>query len=246
MPYVSFKDLKLYYEDLGRGEPVLFLHSGFSRGILAFGAQIQPFQGKYRCIFPDFRGHGRTICEDLTWDTRRIADDMIEFMDVLEIKRVHLFAYSMGASVGMYMSSKYPERVCSLVAIGASSEPVPDGAEDFLPENLIAKNDIATIEDMKVRHYEAHRGDWQTYMRQTVADWLNHPKLSKEEWAAIKCPVLFIKGEQDIFSSNTELKKKCPHAVTHEVPGGGHRPHFVMEQGKEINKLVLDFLEQLE
>ena len=56
MPYVSLKDLKLYYEELGRGETVLFLHSHFSRGILAFGAQIQPFQGKYRCIIPDFRG----------------------------------------------------------------------------------------------------------------------------------------------------------------------------------------------
>ena len=62
MPYVSLKDLKLYYEELGRGETVLFLHSHFSRGILAFGAQIQPFQGKYRCIIPDFRGHGRSIC----------------------------------------------------------------------------------------------------------------------------------------------------------------------------------------
>lgn len=246
MPYATFKDLKLYYEDLGRGEPILFLHSGFSRGILAFGAQIQPFQGKYRCLFPDFRGHGRTICEDLTWDTRRIADDMIDFMDVLGIEHAHLFAYSMGASVGMYMASKYPERVCSLLAIGASSEPVPDGAEDFLPENLIARNDVDTIEDMKVRHREAHKGDWKIYMRQTVADWLNHPNLSDEEWAAIKCPVLFIKGEHDIFSSNTELKKKCPHAVTYEVPGGSHRPHFVMEQGKEINRLVLEFLEKLE
>lgn len=50
MPYVSLKDLKLYYEELGRGETVLFLHSHFSRGILAFGAQIQPFQGKYRWV----------------------------------------------------------------------------------------------------------------------------------------------------------------------------------------------------
>ena len=81
MPYVSLKDLKLYYEELGRGETVLFLHSHFSRGILAFGAQIQPFQGKYRCIIPDFRGHGRSICEDLSWDSRRIADDMINFID---------------------------------------------------------------------------------------------------------------------------------------------------------------------
>ena len=32
MPYAQFRDLKLYYEEFGMGEPVLFLHSGFSRG----------------------------------------------------------------------------------------------------------------------------------------------------------------------------------------------------------------------
>ena len=36
-------DVNLYYEEIGYGEPVLFLHSGYSRGILAFSGQIQPF-----------------------------------------------------------------------------------------------------------------------------------------------------------------------------------------------------------
>lgn len=40
---------------------MLFLHSGFSRGFLAFSAQILPFSGGYRCLYPDFRGHGRPI-----------------------------------------------------------------------------------------------------------------------------------------------------------------------------------------
>ena len=31
MPYAQFRDLKLYYEEFGMGEPVQFLHSGFSR-----------------------------------------------------------------------------------------------------------------------------------------------------------------------------------------------------------------------
>ena len=69
MPYMNFKDLNMYYEDMGCGEPILFLHSHFSRSLLAFGAQIQPFQGEYRCLFPDFRGHGRTKCESLEWDS---------------------------------------------------------------------------------------------------------------------------------------------------------------------------------
>jgi hypothetical protein len=43
MPYIQGKDIKLYYEDIGIGEPVIFLHSSFSRGIISFSAQIMDF-----------------------------------------------------------------------------------------------------------------------------------------------------------------------------------------------------------
>ena len=83
MPYAELNGLNLYYEEFGRGETVLFLHSHFSRGLLAFSSQILPFSGKYRCLFPDFRGHGRSICDDLTWNSRSVADDMVMFLDKL-------------------------------------------------------------------------------------------------------------------------------------------------------------------
>ena len=97
MPYAQVNDVNIYYEEFGRGETVLFLHSHFSRGLLAFSGQIIPFSGKYRCLFPDFRGHGRTKCEDLTWSSLKIADDMAVFLDTLGIEKAHLIGYSCGA-----------------------------------------------------------------------------------------------------------------------------------------------------
>lgn len=246
MPYIQLKDLNLYYEELGIGEPILFLHSHFSRGILAFASQIQPFQGKYRCLFPDFRGHGRTICESPEWNSEIVADDMADFLNGLGIESAHLFGYSFGSTVGLYMAARYPEKVRSLVTVGAGARPRPEGAEDFLPENLLQKGDMRFIEEMKVRHQEAHRGDWRTYLEQTVADWRNYPKLTEEEWASISCPALFVNGEQDPFGTCGELQEKVPHARTFEVKGSGHRPHFVTEQANEMNTLILDFLEQMD
>ncbi len=69
-------ELDLFYEEFGRGEALLFLHSHFSRGLLAFLAQLLPFLERYRCLCPDFRGHGRTSCETLDWNCRTIAADM--------------------------------------------------------------------------------------------------------------------------------------------------------------------------
>ena len=88
MPYAELNGLNLYYEEFGRGETVLFLHSHFSRGLLAFSGQILPFSGRYRCLFPDFRGHGRTTCDDLNWNSRMVADDMAMFLDKLRRTRL--------------------------------------------------------------------------------------------------------------------------------------------------------------
>lgn len=112
MLYIKINDLDMFYEEFGRGEALLFFHSHFSRGLLAFSAQIQPFSAKYRCLYPDFRGHGRTRSGRLAWNSRMIADDMIGFLGALGISSAHLFGYSCGAYVECYMAAKYPERSC--------------------------------------------------------------------------------------------------------------------------------------
>lgn len=242
MSYTRLNDLELYYEEYGKGETVLFLHSHFSRGVVAFNGQINAFSVRYRCLFPDFRGHGKSKCESLEWNSRMIADDMANFIDALKLKSVHLVGYSCGAYVGCYLAAKYPDRVKSLTTIGGGAYPRPDGATDYLPENVTA----SFAEEMNVRHFEAHSGDWRTYLRMTVADWQTHPSLTDEEWNNIKCPVLFINGENDPFGTCEELKEKVLHSQTYEVKNGGHRPHFVTEQADEVNATILGFLDGLD
>ena len=242
MPYAALNGLNVFYEEFGRGETVLFLHSHFSRGLLAFSGQILPFAGKYRCLYPDFRGHGRTTCDDLSWNSRMLADDMALFLDTLKINQAHIIGYSCGAYVGCYMAANYPQKVKSLVTIGGAAYPRPEGAADFLPENLLKNGNLDFIEDMKNRHYEAHRGDWQTYLQNTVADWQQQPNLTDAEWKRITCPAFFINGEHDPFGTCEELQEKVPSAKIYKVAGGGHRPHFVGEQIDDINARIFDFL----
>lgn len=97
MPYLRINDLEIFYEEIGRVEPVLFLHSAYSRGLLAFGAQLQPFYSAgYRCLYPDFRGHGRTRCGSLSWDSARMAEDMVRLLDCLGIGTASLVGFSTG------------------------------------------------------------------------------------------------------------------------------------------------------
>ncbi|MCC2687196.1 MAG: alpha/beta hydrolase [Paenibacillaceae bacterium] len=111
MPRLSIGDLNMFYEKMGFGDPVIFLHSGYSRGILAFASQMLDFQKKYTCYFPDFRGHGRTRCESLEWSTPQLAEDIIAFMDGMGIAKAHFIGYSLGGSVALYLAVKIPHRM---------------------------------------------------------------------------------------------------------------------------------------
>ncbi len=245
MPTQIVGDCSIFYEDIGIGDTVLFLHSAYSRGIIAFSGQIQPFFHTYRCLLPDFRGHGRTHSENRDWDKPRIADDMAGFIHALGIERIHLIGYSLGGGVALHLAAKFPEMVRSIITIGTGGAADPTGADDFEPEALIRNNQAEFIARIKAVHAEAHGGDWQHHMRQSVNDWRKYPLLSDEDWAKLTMPMLLIGGENDIFASPQKLldmKKKCPQAEVWSVPGCGHRPHMPTEQVKEVNLRMLDFL----
>lgn len=245
MPYIKVNDLEMFYEKMGFGEPVIFLHSGYSRGILAFASQLLDFQKRYTCYLPDFRGHGRTRCESLEWSMPRLADDVIDFMDALNIPKAHLIGYSLGASVGLYCAVNQPERVVTLTTIGTSGFADPSGADQFEPEWLLEHGPQETIDFAKERHEEAHRGNWQEFMRQSAKDWRLYPQLTREQIGGIGAPSLFISGEHDPFVGEERLKllsSLVKNARFLVVPGGSHRPHMQRESPSLVNDAILDFL----
>lgn len=247
MPYIKLNDLDLYFEEFGVGDPILFLHSGYSRGLLAFSGQIQPFYHKYHCFYPDFGGHGRSLSDSLDWDSHKICDDMFLFLQAHNIKRVHLIGYSTGGGVGFYLASKYPEIVKSLTVIGNGGVIDDVGSDEYEPEYLLKNNQIDFINKIKSLHYDAHRGNWQYYCMQEVNDWRENPYLTYEDWQRITMPLLLIAGEKDSYASLDRLlnlKKMCRQAEILIVKGTGHRPHMPMEHAKEVNERIFEFLER--
>lgn len=247
MPTCNIKDLELFYEDIGVGDPILFLHSHFNRGILAFACQLQAFNKQFRCILPDYRGHGRTRCESLVWDAGMILEDMIAFLDSLGLQRVHVVGYSAGGGIGFHMAVKYPQYVASLTSIGCDGFPFAEDAYNFLPENLLKNEQYDVIEQMNNRHFEAHKGNWQEFMRQSVHDNDIYPKLSRDQLSAIPVPVFIIVGENDTLINKEELeeaKTLIPDCEVLVTPNGVHGTHLLGEHTIEINRRINDFLKR--
>ncbi|MGB7999016.1 MAG: alpha/beta hydrolase [Anaerobacillus sp.] len=99
MPFVNLeKDVELFYEDVGMGNPVIFLH-GVWMSSQFFKKQLPYFRQKYRAISLDLRGHGQSSHVHSGHTVANYARDLKCFIEKLQLKEVTLVGWSMGAFV---------------------------------------------------------------------------------------------------------------------------------------------------
>ncbi|MCA0992718.1 alpha/beta fold hydrolase [Pseudalkalibacillus hwajinpoensis] len=99
MPFMNLEDdLELYYEDVGMGSPVIFIH-GVWMSSRFFKKQLPYFRQKYRAISLDLRGHGQSSHVQTGHTVANYARDLKKFIDELHLKEVTLVGWSMGAFV---------------------------------------------------------------------------------------------------------------------------------------------------
>ena len=110
--------LRLRVAEVGRGEPVLFLH-GFSHCVAHWAPLVHRLAGA-RCIMVDLPGHGTADTVDFRGvDLRGWFDAMLTgCLDALGLEAVHVVGHSQGAMFALWLALTAPERVRSVVAIG--------------------------------------------------------------------------------------------------------------------------------
>ena len=111
---------RLYYNDWGRGKPIVFSH-GWPLSADAFEDQMFYLASRgYRCIAHDRRGHGRSSQPWNGNDLDTYADDLAELVAKLDLKdAVHVGHSTGGGEVVRYIGRHGSERVAKAVLIGA-------------------------------------------------------------------------------------------------------------------------------
>lgn len=88
--------VRLYYEDKGRGKPVVLIHGGgLSRGW--WSKQIPVLSQRFRVIAADTRGNGRSDKTPWGHRTARYAMDVRQIIETLDLDEVTLVGWSIGA-----------------------------------------------------------------------------------------------------------------------------------------------------
>src|SRR5207249_1072016 len=112
--------IDLYYNDWGRGQPVVFSH-GWPLTADAWEDQMFFLASRgYRCIAHDRRGHGRSSQPWSGNDMDTYADDLAALVEKLDLKNtIHVGHSTGGGEVARYIGRHGTKRVAKAVLIGA-------------------------------------------------------------------------------------------------------------------------------
>ena len=122
MPYADTNGVRLYYEEAGKGEPIVFVHE-FSGDLRSWEAQMRHFSRRYRCIAFNARGYppSEVPASVAKYSHTLATDDIANLMRRLGVGGAHVIGCSMGAYSTPQFGLRYPRRALSLTAVGAGA-----------------------------------------------------------------------------------------------------------------------------
>ena len=255
MPYAEVNDIHMYYEEEGRGEPLLLLHGAtgsidFHRA--GWGGLAPSFAERHRAIQIEHRGHGRTDnpAGRLTYD--QIAADLAAFLERLELAPAHVAGVSDGGIVALELGMTRPELVRTLVLVGANffNDDQVRQANALIDADVIEREHpeyAAALAGLHDPHH--HAGYWRELVGQLQANLAGAPAYAEEDLAGISAPTLLISGETDPWANLDQMlamRRAIPGAEMLILNHAGLDPmsnHIVQfTRADVVGPVVLDFL----
>jgi pimeloyl-ACP methyl ester carboxylesterase len=258
MPYAEVNDIRMYYEEVGQGEPLLLLHGALGAVDPAvtsgWAALLPTLAARYRTFSLEHRGHGRTGHPAGRLSYAQMTADIADFIVRLDLAPVHLAGFSDGATLGLALGMSRPELLRSLVCVGANycmDDHLRRGLEFFDPAALERESPAFAAE--LARRHDAHHypGYWCDLVRQVRENVEAELTWTEDDLRRIPVPTLLIMGETDFALSLEQMlsmRRGIPHAemliLNHAGMDGldNHRVQFT--RAGIVGPVILDFLDR--
>lgn len=133
MPFADSNGVRINYEKVGKGEPLLLI-MGYGLPGAAWLLSLPYFTQRFEVIYFDNRGTGASDAPDEGYEIADFARDARAVLDAAEWPAAHVFGVSMGGMIAQQLALDTPERVRSLV-LGCTTSGEP---EERTPEQLEA------------------------------------------------------------------------------------------------------------
>jgi pimeloyl-ACP methyl ester carboxylesterase len=253
----------LAYDELGEGEPVLFVQGlGYDRN--GFGPLPHLLADEFRVVVFDNRGVGDSDAPEGPYSVTQLATDAVAVLDAAGIETAHVLGVSLGGFIAQELALAHPDRVDKLVLVSTApgsvppSHPMPQrGVEAFarfqeldreaglrlMVENSLGDHGVRERPELveEIYRYRLERAPslaaWQAqaYAGATFDAYDRIPEIA--------APTLVIQGGGDTVVNplNGELlAERIPNARLHLVPERGHL--VLWQEAAMLAPIVRQFL----
>lgn len=263
MPYADLEGLRINYDVQGDGEPLLLIPY-LSADHACYAFQLPAYTEHFSCIAVDLPGTGESDKPAGPYATDAYADVLAGFLGAIGIERAHVAGVSLGATVGMHLAARHPERVRSLSlhsawdrtdgylravvelwrALAGASATVADAVIEgifpfcFTPGMYVERPDFVQGLDEFVRGRPAQPRD--AFLAQTEAV-LAHDATAA--LAEIRAPTLVTFGAHDMVTSTRFAEPLTSAIADSELTVFDHLSHAGLHEDPEaFNRATLEFL----
>lgn len=267
MPTIETNGIETYYERLGQGRSVVFVHGAIvDRN--AWRPQIDALAGEYEVVAYDLRGHGLTGGSPRDpYSIELFADDLAALIEGLDLDTPVVCGHSTGGCIAQVYAHRNPDDVAGLVLADTFTPEVLSRA-DWLHRKAL----LATIPPVRHLGYERveRAKNWlhERFQPGAAGHYENVEGLrddgeamSTEEFAKviravarfaeshvdlsrITAPTLVLYGENDlgfVREHAARLGAHVPNVSLLEVPGAGHASN--LEDPQFVISALREFLE---
>ncbi len=251
MAYCKNRNLSIYYEQHGKGSPVVLIHGGavnFQNNYAVFGWIERLNKSGLQVIGLDLRGHGKSDkpLQAECYGTENLASDVLAVMDELGLDKVSIIGYSMGSAVALHLIQTFPARFSKAVLVATG-----DGLLGFSPHTFCAL--LPVLVEVASRSEFPHDlpphvaaywnfvtesgGSREALSAMAQAD---YPSLSIELASKIDIPVLIVSGENDpVLGQGPRLAKTLPRGEYLEIKKADH---FNLAAISSVKNAIADYI----
>jgi pimeloyl-ACP methyl ester carboxylesterase len=273
MSFANAKDgIKLYYEEAGRGTPIIFVHE-FGGHYRSWELQVRFFARRHRCITFAARGYPPSDVPDdpEAYSQQNAASDILAVLDALAIPQAHVVGLSMGGFATLHFGLNFPDRALSLTVAGAGYGAEKEFRESFRNSSLEAARQFETqgakafsevyaLGPSRVQFQNKDPRGWREFadqlgqhsskgaamtMRGVQA---RRPSLYdlKDRLSRMPVPTLIVSGDEDdhCLQPGIYLKRTIPAAGLAVLPKTGHTLN--LEEPALFNHLLAEFIATVE
>jgi len=257
MPKTLINGINLYYEDNGKGFPVLFMH-GFSGTTRSWDGQVGAFSKKYRFITFDMRGHGQTDApDDLSQYTLNIViEDIHQLLQYLGIQKAIIGGLSLGGYLTVHFYYQHPDMTAAIILIDTGpGYRTQEKARDWNQNRMDCASVLETGGMKGFMESEYSLGDYYTTPEVMIK--LNPTGLANvcrgvmiNPWGLdilpnIKAPALIVCGDkdEDYLPATNYMANKIPGAKKVIIANADHGVNI--DQPSVFESVILEFLDSL-